>query len=378
MPIHIGIVAGEASGDLLGAGLIKALQQMHPELTISGIGGPAMMAAGCHSLYSISELAVMGIIEPLKRLPRLIRIRRHLYQHFLKNRPDVFVGIDAPDFNLGLELKLRQQHIPTVHYVSPSVWAWRQYRIHHIARAVDLMLTLLPFEAQFYEKHQVPAKFVGHPLADRIPLFSDQAQARASLGLSASVPVIALLPGSRQQELQHLGRPFLETALLCLQQKPQLQFITTSSDQQRDQQWRELHHHWASALPLQFFIGRSHEVMAAADAILVTSGTATLEAMLLKRPMVIAYATSPLNFLLAKWLVKIPFIGLPNLLAGEALVPEFIQKAVQPSSLSQALLAYLDHPEKNQPLLDKFQQIHQQLLQQADRQAAAAVLALVS
>lgn len=376
MTIHIGIVAGESSGDLLGAGLITALRQLHPDLQVSGIGGPSMIKAGCQSLYALDELAVMGIIEPLKRLPRLLRIRRDLYHHFTTTQPDVFIGIDSPDFNLDLELKLHQQGIPTVHYVSPTVWAWRQYRIHKIARAVDLMLTLLPFEAQFYRKHQVPVQFVGHHLADKIPMQVDKTAARAALGLPSAGNIIALLPGSRRQELHHLGQTFLEAALLCHQAKPELQFITSSINADRDKEWRKLHQEFAPQLPLQFFIARSHEVMSAADAILVTSGTATLEAMLLKRPMVIAYRTSAFNFLLAKMLVKVPFIGLPNLLAQEALVPEFIQDGVKAQSLASALLEYLNHPEKTAQLEKKFSDIHHQLAQNADLQAAKAIVGL--
>jgi lipid-A-disaccharide synthase len=378
MTLKIGIVAGEASGDLLGAGLIQALRSYHPDIQFSGVGGELMLKAGFSSLFDQEELAVMGIVEPLRRLPRLLHIRRKLYQHFSQTKPAVFIGIDSPDFNLGLELKLRQQGLKTVHYVSPTVWAWRQNRIYKIAKAIDLMLTLLPFEAEFYKKHQVPVKFVGHPLADKIAMQVDKETARSALQLVGEAPVLALLPGSRRQELRHLGRAFLETALLCYQKKPNLRFITSSINKERDAEWRALHQAFAPELPLEFFVGRSREVMAAADTILVTSGTATLESMLFKRPMVIAYRTGAFNYFLAKLLVKTPFIGLPNLLAQEALVPELIQEAVQPEKMAELLLNYWDQPEKTLFLQERFSSLHRELSQNADLQAAAAVWALLS
>lgn len=377
MTLHFGIVAGEASGDLLGAGLIQALRQFNPNIQFSGIGGQAMLQKGFHSLYSLEELSVMGIVEPLRRLPRLLQIRKNLYRHFSKVKPAVLIGIDSPDFNLGLELKLRQQGIPTVHYVSPSVWAWRQKRIYKIARAVDLMLTLFPFEAEFYKKYQVPVKFVGHPLADRIAMQVDKGSARFALGLEEHEPVLALLPGSRRQELHYLGKVFLEAARLCRQAKPGLRFITSSINQERDQEWRTLHQQLAPELPLEFYRGCSTEVMAAADVILVTSGTATLEAMLLKRPMVIAYRTSAFNYFLAKRLVKTRFIGLPNLLAEEELVPELIQEAARPESIAPLLLTYLDDFEKTRMLQETFSALHHKLSQNADFQAAQAIWKLI-
>ncbi len=378
MPItRIAIVAGEASGDLLGAGLIQALKQFNTDIHFSGIGGPAMQQQGFQSLYELEELSVMGIIEPLCRLPRLLRIRSELYRHFSKTKPDLFIGIDAPDFNLGLELKLRKKGIRTVHYVSPSVWAWRQNRIHKIARAVDLMLTLLPFEAAFYQKHHVPVKFVGHPLADEIAMRVDKAGIRSLLAMNPQGPMLALLPGSRRQELKYLGPIFLEAAILCHQAKPELRFITSSINKERDREWRALHQQYAPQLPLEFFTGRSRDVMAAADAILVTSGTATLEALLFKRPMVIAYRTSACNYFLGKRLIKTPFIGLPNLLAQERLVPELIQDAARPEVMAELLLNYLNHPEQTFKLQEKFSAIHQQLSQNADLQAAQAIFELI-
>jgi lipid-A-disaccharide synthase len=375
--MKIAIVAGEMSGDLLGAGILQALQEKKISLHASGIGGSQMLATGFNSFFDIDRLAVMGLIEPLGRLPELIKIRRFLYQHFTQQRPDVFVGIDAPDFNLGLELKLRRAGIPIVHYVSPSVWAWRQKRIHKIAKAVDLVLTLFPFEAAFYEKHNVPAHFVGHPLADLIPLAPDKLAARKKLNLDPTATYIAILPGSRRNELRFLAETFIETARQCWRERPNLQFITSAANAERDQEFQSLYRRLAPDLPIHCFIESTHAVMAAADVILVTSGTATLEAMLFKRPMVIAYRMAKLTYQIARHLVKIPHIGLPNLLANERLVPEFIQDEVQPKKLMQALFYFLDNIDKTQQLQNRFIQIHQQLRCSANESAANAVIDLI-
>jgi lipid-A-disaccharide synthase len=372
--MKVGIVAGEASGSILGAGLIHSLRNQQPLLSVSGIGGAEMIAAGCQSFYDMERLSVMGLIEPLGRLPELFKIRRHLYQHFSSQKPDVFIGIDSPDFNLGLELKLREKGTPVVHYVSPSVWAWRKKRIHKIAKAVNLVLTLFPFEADFYAQHDVPASFVGHPLADKIPLETDQAAIKKSLGLQADVKYIALLPGSRRNELHYLAELFLQTAKLCWQENPNIRFITSSANAKRDQEFKEFWHKTTPDLPLQFFENQSHAVMAAADVVLVTSGTATLETMLLKRPMVIAYRMANLTYQIARHLVKIPYIGLPNLLANKSLVPEFIQDQATPKNLATALSEFLHHPEKTQQLQQHFTEIHHQLRRDANHQAAVAVL----
>jgi len=376
--MNIGMVAGEASGDLLGADLIKALRKIHPDIHFVGLGGPAMMAQGFESLYDMERLSVMGLIEPLKHLPDLFKLRRQLYRYFVTHRPDVVIGIDSPDFNLGLELKLRQNGITTVHYVSPSVWAWRKRRVFKIKKAVDLILTLLPFEATFYQEHQVPVQFVGHPLADIIPLHPDKLAARQALGLNPQDTYIALLPGSRRNEIKKLAEVFLATATRSLQKKPTLKFITSAANEKRNQEFQHYCQQFAPNLPIQFFERRSHEVMAAADIVLVTSGTATLEAMLFKRPMIIAYRTSALTYKIACKILTIKFIGLPNLLANEALVPEFIQDAADPEKMSAALLDYLDHPEKTASLEEKFTQLHQQLRQNASEQAAHAILKLIS
>ncbi len=374
--MNIGIVAGELSGNLLGAGLIHALREQST-LTVAGIGGPDMIREGCDSFFDIERLAVMGLIEPLGRLPELIKMRRHLYRYFTQHKPDVFIGIDAPDFNLGLELKLRKAGIPTVHYVSPSVWAWRKKRIHKIAKATDLVLTLFPFEAAFYEQHHVPACFVGHPLADLIPLHIDQLAAKSRLQLDSSVDYIAILPGSRRNEVRFLGETFVKTALRCWQENPKLQFITSAANSERNEEFQALCQQFAPGLPMNFFEGRSHDVMAAASAVLVTSGTATLETMLFKRPMVIAYRMANLTYQIARHLVKLPHIGLPNLLANKRLVPEFVQDEAQPEKLAAALLDYIDHPEKANALQETFTDIHQQLRCDANRVAANAIIQLI-
>lgn len=376
-PIRIGILAGEASGDMLGASLIAALREQHPHIQVEGIGGPAMQAAGCHSLFDIERLSVMGIVEPLKRLPDLLRLRRDVCAHFLKNRPDIFIGIDAPDFNLGIERKLHDAGIKTVHYVSPSVWAWRQYRIRKIAKAVDLMLTLLPFEAQFYQDHQVAVKYVGHPLADKIPLEIDKAAARRALGLDESAYYVALMPGSRKQELAYMAEPYLLAAKQLWQQRPTIKFITSQINHARFEEfvaaWRTI----APELPLSCFEARSHDVLAAADAVVVTSGTATLETMLYKKPMVIAYRLSSWVYKLVRWMIKAPYAGLPNLLANEMIVPELIQQAVTPEAIAAVLLDYYDQPQKVHELEERYTALHRQLQTNSAQVAASAILELV-
>ncbi len=378
MQQNIGILAGEPSGDILGAGLINSLHEQNSQFTFTGIGGPAMQSAGCHSLFEMERLSVMGLVEPLFRLPELIRIRRELYKHFIKNPPAIFIGIDSPDFNLGLELKLRRAGIPVIHYVSPSVWAWRQKRIFKIAKATDLVLTLFPFEADFYQKHQVPVRFVGHPLADLIPLQSDKVAARKKLNLDPDATYIAILPGSRRNEIKFLAERFLLAAKYCWQQKPNIKFITSAINAERYNEFNHIVTACAPDLPLTIFQGCSHDVMAAADIVLVTSGTATLETMLFKRPMVVAYRMANLTFKLARHLVKLKYISLPNLLADDRLVPEFIQDEATPENLGNALLNYLDHPEKMTELEQKFLAIHQRLHCNASQQAANAVIELIT
>jgi len=369
-PVRIALVAGEASGDQLGAALIRGLRQRYPSARFEGLGGPRMMAEGFHTLYSMERLAVMGLIEPLKRLPELIRLRQRLRQHFLGWQPAVVVGIDSPDFNLGLELQLRQAGLKTAHYVSPSVWAWRQGRIRKIARAVDLMLTLLPFEAEFYRAHDVPVAYVGHPMADELPLSPDPGAARRALSLTETAPLIALLPGSRRSEVALLGPLFVEVARWCLRRCPELTFVLPAASVERR---REIDALLVAAddLPIKVVDGQSHAAMAAADVVLLASGTTALEAMLLKKPMVVAYKVGWLTHLLLSRLIKTPFVSLPNLLAGRELVPEFLQDRATVENLGESVLDYLQTPQKVTALCDQFLRLHQEL-----RRGDAAVTAI--
>jgi lipid-A-disaccharide synthase len=375
--MHIGIIAGELSGDLLGAGLIQTLRTHHPDALIEGIGGPQMLAAGFASHYPLETLSVMGLVEVLKHYPRLKKCRDHLRDHFLNHPPDVFIGIDAPDFNLGLEYTLKTANIPTIHYVSPSVWAWRQYRLPKIARACDLMLTLFPFEADYYHQHHIPVQFVGHPLADKILLETDTQAARKRLNLPTEGIWIALLPGSRQNEVDQLGIPFLETAKWLLSQRPNLRFIVPLANSRLKQRFTKQLTEIGTNLPITLLEGQAYEAMAAANVVLMASGTATLEAMLLKRPMVVAYRLNQLTYWLAKHFVRVPYIALPNLLAQEALVPEFLQHQVIPEQLGTAILHWLENPEQVQFLQKRFLELHHHLRCDANQQAATAVFATI-
>ena len=378
--MRIGIVAGELSGDLLGAGLINALHAKHPDALFEGIGGPKMLELGFKSHFPLETLSVMGLVEVLKDFSRIKKCRDSLREHFLKHPPDVFIGIDAPDFNLGLESALKQAGIPTVHYVSPSVWAWRQYRLRKIARACDLMLTVFPFEAEYYQKHNIPVRFVGHTLADEIPLEVDQQAARAHLNLPKNGHLVALLPGSRENEVLQLGLPFLQTAAWLLAQRPDIRFIVplASSDLKKLflQQLKELKQYWKQELPLTLLAEQSREAMAAADVVLMASGTASLEALLLKRPIVVAYRMAKLTYWLAKALVNVPYFSLPNLLAQQRLVPEFLQDEVVPEELGAAVLHWLDNPAEVKMLQNLFADLHKRLRLSANQEAADAVLSL--
>ena len=375
--MRIAIVAGETSGDMLGAGLIQQLKQRYPNATFEGIGGPLMMAHGFNSLVPMERLAVMGLVEVLGRLFELLKVRRDLIKRWQATPPDVFIGIDAPDFNLTLEQKLRESGIKTAHYVSPSVWAWREKRVFKIAKAVDLMLTLFPFEAKFYEKHDVPVKFVGHHLADKIALETPTAPSRQELELDTDRPVVCLMPGSRGSEVEKLGSLFLKTAEKMLQQRNDLQFIIPAASVDRRNQIETMLAQYPGNLPVKVVLGRSQTCMAAADTILLASGTATLEAMLLKKPMVVSYILAPLTYKILKRLVKQPYISLPNLLAGRELVPELIQDDATVDNLSEALLARLEDSDDMHQLHKTFLFIHRQLKRNADDEAAAAIAELI-
>jgi len=376
--LRVGIVANEASGDLLGARLMCALRDQVPDLQFEGVGGSQMIAQGFRSLAPIERLSVMGLAEVLRHLPEILAIRRNLERHFRLSRPDLFVGIDAPDFNLGLEKRLRRAGIRTAHYVSPSVWAWRPGRVKKIARAVDLLLSILPFEERFLAESGLPVLYVGHPLADELPDESDPVAARQKLGLPERVRIVALLPGSRVGEVERHSALFLETAAWCLQRESSLHFVVPLVNAVTRGVFARALGRLGTTLPLTLVEGRSRDALAASEVALIASGTATLEALLLKRPMVVAYRLHPVTYLLAKHLklVRVRHIALPNLLADERLVPEFVQGACTPLAMGQALLDLIRNPEGNRDLRGKFHELHGILRRNAARRAATALLAL--
>lgn len=375
--LKIGIIAGEPSGDLLGAGLITSLKRLHPDIEVCGIGGPAMIAAGCTSLFAMEKLSVMGLFEILSRLPELLKIRRKCI-HFLKEfNPDIFIGIDAPDFNLKIEEQLKKAGILTVHYTSPTVWAWRASRLKKIKRATDLMLTLFPFELSYYREKGIAAKFVGHPLADQISLEPDMLAAREKLNLDQRKKIVALLPGSRSGEIARLGPIFLDTVQWCLERRPELHFIAPMINQSRFAQFDKLIKKTAPHLPITLLNGQSHLAMEASDAVLLSSGTATLEAALLKKPMTVAYRCSAATYQIAKLMVHVNSIVLPNLLAGFNFIPEFIQHEVTCANLGSSVLKNLDDENRNY-IIDVCSDIHTRLRQNANEKAARAVMELMT
>jgi lipid-A-disaccharide synthase len=378
-PLVIGLVAGESSGDTLGAALLQALRARVGAVRAFGIAGPKMRAAGCEVWAESHELAVMGLIEPLAHLPRLFALRRRLVRDLTREHPHVFVGIDAPAFNIGLEAKLRTRGIATVQYVSPQVWAWRQGRVRSIAAACDLVLCLFPFETDFYGQHGVRAEFVGHPLADQIPLSTDRAGARRAMGLDPSATVIALLPGSRLGEVRRLGADFLRAALWLRAQRPDVQFVAPMASQDVRSVFAAQRERIARDLPVQLFEGQAQQSLIAADAVLVASGTATLETLLIRRPMVVAYRFNAVTALLLRGLglVKVRHFSQPNLLTGRPLVPEFLQEAVNGQALGQALLRQLTDTAGRAQLETEFLQVHQRLRGGAADRAAQAILGLL-
>jgi len=375
--VRIGLVAGEPSGDMLGARLLAALRQRFPDLVVEGIGGPLMEAQGLHSIVPMERLSVMGFVEPLRRLPELLRIRRALFDRFSTSPPDLFLGIDSPDFNLGLERQLRALGVTTAHLVSPSVWAWRRGRLRGIKRAVDLMLCLFPFETSIYRQHDIPACFVGHPLADEIPLRPDREAARQSLGLPPAARVVALLPGSRAGEVRLLAPPFLQAAALLRQAEPGIAFVMPAASAAREAELDQLLAAYPS-LGVILVRGRAREALAACDAVLLASGTATLEAALLKRPMVVAYRMGALSWALLRLLVKTPFAALPNILAGRALVPELLQRAATPAAMAAAVQPLLAGGAVARDQLAAFEDIHRELNRGFGECAAGALAALVA
>ena len=377
MALRIGLVAGEASGDQLGGGLVRELRRLRPDVECEGVAGPAMAGAGCSVIADSAALAVMGLVEPLRELPKLLKLRRQLVRRWTAAPPDVFVGIDSPDFNLGLELALKRTGIRTVQYVSPSVWAWRQGRIAKIARAVDRVLCLLPFEKAFYDEHGVAADFVGHPLADRLEPAPPDARLRESLGLSSSC-VVAVLPGSRGSEVARLGPVFAQACRRLLERRPDVAFIAPMASAALRERFEAMLAAGGVAAHFRLVNGNAHDAMRAADVVLLASGTAALEAALLGRPIVAAYRLAPLTYALARSLklVKVRHFTLPNLLTGEPMVPEFLQGRANPEALSESLDALLGAPERREEIVREFAKLRDRLARGADHLAAQAVLEL--
>jgi lipid-A-disaccharide synthase len=341
--VKLGLLAGEASGDILGASLVSELHQRHPDLSLSGIGGPLLIEQGLASLYPMDRLAVMGLVEPLKRLPELLRIRADVFQQQSEWRPDCFMGIDSPDFNLTLERRLRQQGQTCAHLVSPSVWAWRPSRIKTIAQSVDLMLCLLPFELDIYQRAGVPAVCVGHPLLEELANLPDKNAARAQLGLPSTTPVLAVLPGSRAGEVATLMDVFVPTLERLTAEQPELTFVIPAANGDRRSQIEKALEN--KRLQVTIVDGQGRLAMQAADAVLLASGTATLEAMLLRRPMVIAYRMAWLSWQILSRMATTRFVGLPNILAGREVVPELLQDAATPEALADALIEAMTRGE---------------------------------
>lgn len=375
-PLRVGIVAGESSGDQIGAALIAAMRARVPDVQFFGMAGPKMIAAGCDAWAASEEIAVMGLTEVLPHLPRLIRLRASLVARFRAARPHVFVGIDSPAFNLGLAKRLRSAQCKTVQYVAPQVWAWRQGRVRGIGRACDLILCLLPFETAFYERHGVPAVFVGHPLADQIPLELDREGARSALGLPESGTVVALLPGSRLGEVERLGSDFVRAAVWIAKARPAVQFVAPMASHRVREAFERRIADVPHAPRINVLDGQAQRVLAASDAAIVASGTATLETLLSRCPMVVAYRFGAITaFLLRRLgLVKVPYFSQPNLLIGRRLVPEFLQEQVTGESLGTALLDVLDDRESLPELLREFRVVHETLRRGGADRAARAIL----
>ena len=379
MSFKIAVVVGELSGDLLAAGLIRELKHQMPHLQIKteGIVGPNLIHGGATELFNMRHLSIMGLIEPLLNLPKLLYIRYKIYKKFLEDKPDLFIGVDAPEFNLWLEHKLKKSNIPTVHYVSPSVWAWRSNRIKLIKKAVDLMLTLFPFEVKFYQTHLCKAVCVGHYLADQIPLIIDSKTAKQKLNFSEYDKILTIMPGSRNVELRHLTPIYLETVKEIFLRFPYLKFVLPVINRQHKIYVEDLIKKIAHQVPIKVIIKQDDTSIAAADFVLVTSGTATLEVMLHKKPMIVAYKTNWLTYAIVKKLIKVKFIALPNLLANKAIVPEFIQEEVTPYKLIRALSDLIIRGGATLEQLNIFNQIHQELSKNSNKIAAEEIIKLI-
>jgi len=373
--LRIGIVAGEASGDLLGSHLIQALKQRRPDIEFVGIAGPKMMAEGALSLFPIERLSVRGYIEVFKHLFGLLLLRRKLLKYFLKNRLDLFIGVDAPDFNFWLEKKLKNRGIKTIHYVSPSIWAWRKNRVKKIKKSVSHMLVLFPFEPALYENAGIPVTYVGHPLADMLPINPDVIGAREILKLKTSALIVAMLPGSRQSEVQQHAELFVKTAKLIYAEFPHAVFIVPLITRETRHIFELAIFHEENTLPIHILFGHAHDAMAAADVVIVASGTATLEAALLKKPMVITYRMPTLSWQLLKRMRLQPYVGLPNILAGKFVVPELLQDDSTPEKLAEATIKLISDSVYLTDIKEEFTKIHYSLKQDAAEKAASTILA---
>ena len=376
---YIGLVAAEPSGDQLGSHLMAAIKKLDPEVRFEGIGGEKMAAEGLNSLVPMEKLSVMGIVEVLKHLPDLLKIRKDLIKRWSEYPPDVFIGIDAPDFNLGLENRLHKQGVPTVHYVCPSIWAWREGRVKILRKAVDLVISLFPFEVPLLQKHQVKAIFGGHPLGHELKNMPDKKTIREQLGVPTNRPTLALLPGSRLSEVEQLTQDFLDTAKRVADKNAQLVVLVPLATQRIQEYFMSQLSTEHKVLDIRFFDGHSREVLAAADVVLLASGTATLEAMLYKKPMVVAYKVHWLTHFITfrLGLVKTPYIALPNILAGKEIVPELFQEKCQPEALAKHVLTWFTNRKKRHDVIETFSSIKQELEQNNIDEAAKAVLDLV-
>ena len=373
--VRIAMVAGEASGDLLASHLIEALKARLPNAEFFGIGGPKMAGRGFDAWYPLESLAVRGYVEVLKHYREISGIRSELKRRLLADPPDVFIGVDAPDFNLGLEKSLKRRGIAAVHYVGPSIWAWRGKRIHKIGAAVSRILALFPFEPALYERQGIPVTYVGHPLADMLPVDDGRSEARQLLGLADQQPVFALLPGSRQSELQYMAETFIETARVIHERLPEALFLVPLATRETRLLFETaLYRCNARELPIRMLFGHAHDAMKASDAVLVASGTATLEAALLKRPMAIAYKMASFSYRLMRRMGYLPYVGLPNILAGKFVVPEFIQDDATPENMAQALLNFYADKRTCALIAEEFREIHLQLKQNTAEKAATAVI----
>ena len=374
----IGIVAYEVSADRLGEGLVRALKQRIPDVEFVGITGPRMEAEGCRSIFSAERMAVMGLVEVLRHLPMLLKTRTHLFNHYIENQPDLFIGIDAPDFNLGLETRLKQHGIPTVHYVCPTFWAWRSGRVKGLKKAADLVLSIFPFEIDFLQNSKVNCKYVGHPLAEQIPDIIDQVAALKSLGLPQDVETIAILPGSRTSEVSKLAGPFLASAKMLADKRPAIQFVLPCSKPSLRPMIDEAVAEFAPDINCKVLDGDSYLAMSAADVVLTASGTATMEILMHKKPMVVGYKVSRISAMIFRRMIKVPFVAMANLLVSKMLAPELLQEECRPDLLAEAVDGLLDDADLRASIQSEYQRIHQQLRQDSANLAADAVLELLN